>query len=155
MQVIALFGPVQATALERQEGFALLTCRACAVCSWLHALEVCICAGGAEAAVAEADLRRLRLVRGLSNDSGFNNCFLNVVIQSLWHLRAFREALLGLPPQARRPSLQHRSWAIVRAGVGRRGCRGQFMLATVSAAYCGATARPAHEDLRGRQLRDM
>jgi len=49
----------------------------------------------------EADLKRLRLVRGLSNDSGFNNCFLNVVIQSLWHLRPFREALLGLPPQAR------------------------------------------------------
>lgn len=59
-----------------------------------------VCAGDAEAAVAEADLKRLRLVRGLSNDSGFNNCFLNVVIQSLWHLRPFREALLGLPSQA-------------------------------------------------------
>ncbi|KAK9841748.1 hypothetical protein WJX81_000543 [Elliptochloris bilobata] len=55
---------------------------------------------GVEAVVAEADLKRLRLVRGLSNDSGLNNCFLNVVIQSLWHLRPFREALLGLPQQA-------------------------------------------------------
>lgn len=50
------------------------------------------------------DLARLRLVRGLSNDSGLNNCFLNVVIQALWHLRSFREALLALEPQARRPS---------------------------------------------------
>jgi hypothetical protein len=52
-----------------------------------------------ETVLQEADLKRLRLVRGLSNDSGFNNCFLNVVIQSLWHLRPFREALLGLPQQ--------------------------------------------------------
>lgn len=45
------------------------------------------------------DLKRLRLVRGLSNDSGLNNCFLNVVIQGVWHLRSFREALLDLRPQ--------------------------------------------------------
>ena len=47
------------------------------------------------------DLARLRLVRGLSNDSGLNNCFLNVVIQALWHLRTFRTALLALEPKAR------------------------------------------------------
>lgn len=47
------------------------------------------------------DLKRLRLVRGLSNDSGLNNCFLNVVIQCLWHLRSFREALLNIKPQVR------------------------------------------------------
>ena len=28
--------------------------------------------------------------KGLSNDTGENNCFLNVVIQSLWHLNDFR-----------------------------------------------------------------
>ncbi|CAI5735743.1 unnamed protein product [Hyaloperonospora brassicae] len=28
--------------------------------------------------------------KGLCNDSGANNCFLNVVIQSLWHVRSFR-----------------------------------------------------------------
>ena len=50
------------------------------------------------------DLKRLRLVRGLSNDSGLNNCFLNVVIQGVWHLRSFREALLNLRPQVRPPS---------------------------------------------------
>ncbi len=44
-------------------------------------------------------VKRLRLVRGLSNDSGLNNCFLNVVIQCLWHLHSFREALLSLQPQ--------------------------------------------------------
>jgi len=31
------------------------------------------------------------LPRGLANASGQNNCFLNVVVQSLWHLDAFRE----------------------------------------------------------------
>lgn len=42
-------------------------------------------------------LRRLKLVRGLSNMFGQYNCFLNVIIQSLWHLPAFRQALLTLP----------------------------------------------------------
>ena len=44
-------------------------------------------------------VKRLCLVRGLRNDSGLNNCFLNVVIQCLWHLHSFREALLSLQPQ--------------------------------------------------------
>ena len=42
-------------------------------------------------------MRRLKLVRGLSNMFGQYNCFLNVIIQSLWHLPAFRQALLTLP----------------------------------------------------------
>ena len=33
--------------------------------------------------------------RGLINDEGQYNCFLNVVIQSLWHLTRFREAMLS------------------------------------------------------------
>ena len=49
-------------------------------------------------------VKRLCLVRGLSNDSGLNNCFLNVVIQCLWHLHSFREALLSLQPQASPPT---------------------------------------------------
>lgn len=28
--------------------------------------------------------------KGLYNSAGVNNCFLNVVIQSLWHLASFR-----------------------------------------------------------------
>ena len=28
--------------------------------------------------------------KGLVNNRGENNCFLNVVIQSLWHLESFR-----------------------------------------------------------------
>lgn len=28
--------------------------------------------------------------KGLENKTGENNCFLNVVIQSLWHLKRFR-----------------------------------------------------------------
>jgi hypothetical protein len=42
-------------------------------------------------------LRRLRLVRGLRNAGGEYNCFLNVIIQSLWHLPSFRAALLVRP----------------------------------------------------------
>ena len=52
-------------------------------------------------------VKRLCLVRGLRNDSGLNNCFLNVVIQCLWHLQSFREALLSLQPQARPPCFPH------------------------------------------------
>ena len=41
--------------------------------------------------------------KGLANLAGQNNCFLNVTIQSLWHLKPFREAFdsqpLAHPPQ--------------------------------------------------------
>ena len=33
--------------------------------------------------------------KGIVNALGENNCFLNVVIQSLWHTSAFREAFKG------------------------------------------------------------
>lgn len=33
--------------------------------------------------------------RGLTSESGQNNCFLNVIVQSLWHLGCFRTALLA------------------------------------------------------------
>lgn len=33
-------------------------------------------------------------VKGMENPSGFNNCFINVVIQSLWHLGSFRHRFL-------------------------------------------------------------
>ncbi|KAK9841198.1 hypothetical protein WJX74_001758 [Apatococcus lobatus] len=45
---------------------------------------------------SQDDLKRLKLVRGLSNASGEYNCFLNAIIQTLWHLRTFRRGLLGL-----------------------------------------------------------
>ena len=48
---------------------------------------------------AVEDLKRIFMVRGLQNETGLNDCFLNVVIQSLWHLRPFRQALLALDPQ--------------------------------------------------------
>lgn len=35
--------------------------------------------------------RAERVEKGLVNNFGQNNCFLNVVIQSLWHLAPFRE----------------------------------------------------------------
>ena len=34
--------------------------------------------------------------KGLSNATGHNNCFLNVGIQALWHVNAFRERFLSL-----------------------------------------------------------
>ena len=33
--------------------------------------------------------------RGLTSEAGQNNCFLNVIVQSLWHLGCFRTALLA------------------------------------------------------------
>ncbi len=37
-----------------------------------------------------ATLASSRTTKGLENRFGENNCFLNVVIQSLWHLKEFR-----------------------------------------------------------------
>jgi hypothetical protein len=45
-------------------------------------------------------LTSLRLVRGLRNEDGQYNCFLNVIIQALWHLRTFRQRLLAMQPPA-------------------------------------------------------
>ena len=33
-------------------------------------------------------------VKGMENPTGYNNCFINVVIQSLWHLGSFRHRFL-------------------------------------------------------------
>jgi hypothetical protein len=41
-----------------------------------------------------------RLVRGMRNEGGSYNCFLNVIIQALWHLRSFRQRMLTLTPTA-------------------------------------------------------
>jgi hypothetical protein len=50
-------------------------------------------------------LRQLQKVRGLRNEDGQNNCFVNVIIQSLWHLESFRYSLLSQPmPPALEPS---------------------------------------------------
>jgi hypothetical protein len=41
--------------------------------------------------------------RGLTNETGQNNCFLNVTIQAFWHLGPFRVELLRLvnnPPKS-------------------------------------------------------
>ena len=36
---------------------------------------------------------------GLQNQTGEYNCFLNVIIQCLWHCRDFRDRLLALPAE--------------------------------------------------------
>lgn len=74
----------------------------CAHCS--SEVDICpadFCVGGEKKKFARGqdDLANLKLVRGLSNEAGYNNCFLNVVIQSLWHLRSFRHDLLALNPE--------------------------------------------------------
>jgi len=48
--------------------------------------------------VALTQLPSVGAHRGLTSETGQNNCFLNVIIQSLWHLASFREALLGCDP---------------------------------------------------------
>ena len=35
---------------------------------------------------------------GLRNETGEYNCFLNVIIQCLWHCSDFRAAIMALPP---------------------------------------------------------
>lgn len=40
--------------------------------------------------------RLLRLARPLLNRGSQNNCFLNVILQSLWHLACFRQSMLEL-----------------------------------------------------------
>lgn len=44
---------------------------------------------------AEPQVNQDVLPLGLTNNTGQNNCFLNVVVQSLWHLDAFREGFCG------------------------------------------------------------
>lgn len=47
--------------------------------------------------VAKPDMLRLgaSLHRGLENSKGENNCFLNVILQSFWHLRSMRKLILN------------------------------------------------------------
>lgn len=57
---------------------------------------------GREEGLVVQDVRgtklRLRMARGLLNSDGAYNCFVNVVIQSLWHLPSFRGRLLAMSP---------------------------------------------------------
>jgi hypothetical protein len=55
---------------------------------------------GASASPASA-LARSGSAAGLRNLEGEYNCFLNVVIQSLWHVSAFRDAMRRWEPSAR------------------------------------------------------
>lgn len=47
-------------------------------------------ANGSAPAGGETGLQETVAGKGLVNETGQYNCFLNVVIQSLWHLRSFR-----------------------------------------------------------------
>jgi hypothetical protein len=42
--------------------------------------------------------------KGLENKEGQNNCFLNVGIQSLWHLEPFHRAFVQLSQHAPHPA---------------------------------------------------
>ena len=83
-------------------------CTHCAlICACITVQKLCCCLSGGKPRIVKRHglvyedrpdgLTRLELVRGLSNMQGQHNCFLNVIIQSLWHLPAFRTALLNLP----------------------------------------------------------
>jgi hypothetical protein len=77
-------------------------------------------AGGVVWEGLEGDIARLKLVRGLSNETGYNNCFLNVVIQSLWHLGSFRKGLLALQPQVASQTTPHQPLHLCLADVSSR-----------------------------------
>ncbi|KAG1660965.1 hypothetical protein FOA52_005590 [Chlamydomonas sp. UWO 241] len=56
---------------------------------------------GSAAAGAAAKAQVVTLnARGLLNRGAQNNCFLNVIVQALWHLSAFRAPMLALPLSA-------------------------------------------------------
>lgn len=44
---------------------------------------------------------------GLRNATGEYNCFLNVIIQCMWHCHAFRQAVMGWDPAAYQVQLHH------------------------------------------------
>ena len=50
----------------------------------------------------EADIE----LRGIQNKRGENNCFINVVIQSLWHLGSFRHRFLEDEPHIHNNEMQ-------------------------------------------------
>lgn len=81
----------------------------------------------------------MRLVRGLRNAGGEYNCFLNVIIQSLWHLRSFRTALLAPqgPAPTPRPAPSHSS-----GGGGGAGADAQ-VLAALRSVFQAMAAAPA------------
>ena len=76
-------------------------------------------------------LKQLQKVRGLRNEDGQNNCFVNVIIQSLWHLDSFRAALLSMPGS---PPSQPSS----------RACNGTATPAVAAAAGAGQKAAAPH-----------
>jgi hypothetical protein len=68
---------------------------------------------------------------GLANDSGEYNCFLNVVVQCLWHCAEFRAAVLAWPPAVAAADL---------VATALRGLFGQFAAAAGAAAGAGVAA---------------
>jgi hypothetical protein len=54
-----------------------------------------VAAAGSEQARIVADVA----TPGLQNQTGEYNCFLNVIVQCLWHCREFRTGLLSLDPR--------------------------------------------------------
>lgn len=43
------------------------------------------------------DSRRTPSAIGMTNQAGDYNCFLNVVVQSLWHMKSFQDAFSDFP----------------------------------------------------------
>jgi hypothetical protein len=59
---------------------------------------------------------------GLQNQTGEYNCFLNVIIQCLWHCRDFRERLLSLPEAQQRGAALLPRIAPAKRGLGSDEC---------------------------------
>ena len=62
----------------------------------------------------------VRGAAGLANATGEYNCFLNVVVQSLWHLPPFRRQLLAIDAAARRrgTAAAARHYRVLRRALG-------------------------------------
>ena len=77
----------------------------------------------------------LPLVRGLLNSDADNNCFLNVIVQSLWHLAAFRGPMLATP------------WAAIEAKAGSSSTADSRVMAAVWRIFRAMDADPAADGL--------
>ena len=77
------------------------------------------------------EARNLPLVRGLLNSDADNNCFLNVIVQSLWHLSAFRGPMLAT------------SWASLEAKSGASLPADRCVMAAIWRIFRAMAADPA------------
>jgi hypothetical protein len=125
--------------------------RPAAASPWIAAL------GGAPATAAAATGGEELAAPGLSNETGEYNCFLNVVVQCLWHCSDFSAAVTAWPPEvyARDAVVAalHSLFASFAAADAARAAGGPRPLVNPSALREALAALPGRE-FRAREMSD-